>query len=157
MDEDNYQNTMQAIKAVMTAVNSVQKIIMAGTEFVILPKQQFDEIVAVAELLFKSGKRLNYLEHKIDQVQIKQASSVIEAAQADNKNPDALLSQRQVAAEWGMTVKGLEKWRVNGDGPKYVKLGKGNNAMVRYKRKDINDFVDSFTRKNTTEHTNMKS
>ncbi|MBX9727093.1 MAG: helix-turn-helix domain-containing protein [Rickettsiales bacterium] len=156
MEEAEYQNTMQAIKAVMNAINSVQKIIMVGTEFVILPKQQFDEIVSVAELLFKSGKRLNYLEHKIDQVQLKQSSAAIEAAQADNKNPDALLTQKQVASEWGITVKALEKWRFSGGGPTYVKLGESRCAAVRYRRKDIKEYVENFMREHTTQHSNMK-
>ncbi len=155
MEETEYQNTMQAIKAVMNAVNSVQKIIMAGTEFVILPKQQFDGIVSVAELLFKSGKRLNYLEHKIDQVQKNQSSTATMVAETNNKNPDALLTQKQVADEWGITVKALEKWRFSGGGPPYVKLGKSRCSAVRYRRKDIKEYVESFTREHTTHHSNM--
>ena len=151
MEETEYQNTMQAIKAVMNAVNSVQKIIMAGTEFVILPKQQFDGIVSVAELLFKSGKRLNYLEHKIDQVRIKKANAEPVIEQTNNKNPDALLSARQVAAEWGVSDKMLEQWRWNGKSPPYIKLGTGSKAIVRYRRKDVDDFIGKLEQRNTSQ------
>ncbi len=157
MEETEHQNTMRALKAVMTAIKSVQKIMLVGNEFVLLPKHEFDEVLSMVELLFKSGKRLNYLEHKIEKVTEKQAAPIIiEAPRADvlppaSSNPEALLTARQVADEWGIKVKTLEKWRFTGDGPAYVKLGKGIKAIVRYRRRDMNSFVSELERKHTSQ------
>jgi predicted site-specific integrase-resolvase len=37
--------------------------------------------------------------------------------------PPALLSPRQLAARWGLSEKTLERWRMLGTGPVFLKLG----------------------------------
>ena len=40
----------------------------------------------------------------------------------------ALLTERQLASEWGLSHRTLQAWRQRGDGPTYVKAGRA----VRY-------------------------
>jgi predicted DNA-binding transcriptional regulator AlpA len=42
----------------------------------------------------------------------------------------ALLTERQLAGEWGLSHRTLQAWRVRGDGPTYVKVGRS----VRYSK-----------------------
>ena len=151
MEETEHQNTMRALKAVMTAIKSVQKIMLVGNEFVLLPKHEFDEVLSMVELLFKSGKRLNYLEHKIEKVTAKRPAGTTQEAVPASRDPEALLSSRQVAEEWGVTDKMLEQWRWYGKGPSYIKLGTGTKAIVRYRRKDVDDFISKLERRNTSQ------
>jgi len=151
MEETEHQNTMRALKAVMTAIKSVQKIMLVGNEFVLLPKHEFDEVLSMVELLFKSGKRLNYLEHKIEKVTAKRPAGTTQEVLPASRDPEALLSSRQVAEEWGVTDKMLEQWRWYGKGPSYIKLGTGTKAIVRYRRKDVDDFISKLERRNTSQ------
>ncbi len=52
------------------------------------------------------------------------------------------------AAEYvGLRKSTLEAWRVRGDGPAFLKLGKA----VRYRREDLDAFINSSVRTSTTE------
>ncbi|WP_417463091.1 hypothetical protein [Kordiimonas sp.] len=53
-------------------------------------------------------------------------------------NPDELLSRRAVEAEYGITVKQLERAAWTGDGPPMVKFG---HRTVRYRRRDIIRYI----------------
>lgn len=156
MEATEHQQTMEALKAVMTAVKSTQKIILAGNEFVLLPKHEFDNVLSMVELLFKAGRRLNFLEHKVEQVEKKQAAPSPKILPPENLppapvNPEALLTARQVAGEWGIKEGTLEKWRFTGEGPTFIKLGKGTKAIVRYRRRDVSDFLNGLERQNTAQ------
>ena len=54
------------------------------------------------------------------------------------KNPDHLLSRKEVAEEYGLSVKFLERAAWVGDGPTMVKLG---HRSVRYRRADIVSYI----------------
>lgn len=48
-----------------------------------------------------------------------------------------LLDQNEVAEMLSVKPRTLEYWRLNGIGPKYVKVGK----LVRYREIDINKYI----------------
>lgn len=57
------------------------------------------------------------------------------------KDPNELLTAREVATILKVTVYTLENWRGLRTGPKYTKLGEGIRAPVRYKRSDVDAYV----------------
>ena len=61
---------------------------------------------------------------------------------ADERNPLELLTRKQVATEFGITVKALERFAWAGGGPPMVKLG---HRTVRYRRGDIETFIAALT------------
>ncbi len=54
---------------------------------------------------------------------------------------NALLSEVEAAKELNIAVKTIQAWRCNGAGLKFVKLGAGPKAAVRYRRSDIEEFI----------------
>ena len=57
-----------------------------------------------------------------------------------------LNSVEEAAAKTGMSVSTLNKWRVAGFGPKFVKLGK----RVLYRDEDIQSFITASIRSSTS-------
>jgi predicted DNA-binding transcriptional regulator AlpA len=57
-----------------------------------------------------------------------------------------LLSQQQVADRFVCSTRKLERHRVAGDGPPYVKLG----ALVRYPEDELDAWIKSRTRLSTS-------
>ena len=55
-----------------------------------------------------------------------------------DSNPQELLTRKQVEAEYGLSVKALERYAWAGGGPLFVKLG---HRTVRYRRGDIEAFI----------------
>ncbi|MFX1761432.1 hypothetical protein PWP93_02320 [Paraburkholderia sp. A1RI-2L] len=49
------------------------------------------------------------------------------------------LNQKQLAARWGVAEATLERWRSEGDGPKYLKL----RGRVAYRLVDVESFEES--------------
>jgi hypothetical protein len=60
---------------------------------------------------------------------------------------EELLSARDAARHLGISVSFLAKSRMNGTGPRYVKLGRA----VRYRRSDLNFFVRAHSKSSTAE------
>jgi predicted DNA-binding transcriptional regulator AlpA len=58
-----------------------------------------------------------------------------------------LLSQRQAAEYLGVSPRTLERWRVTGDGPSYIKLGR----RVAYRECDLIEHVAARVRTSTSE------
>lgn len=49
-----------------------------------------------------------------------------------------MITQEQLAKRWGISPRTLERWRtVSNEGPKYLKIGLGPRATVRYREEDI--------------------
>lgn len=46
---------------------------------------------------------------------------------------DVFLKQKDVARRWGLSPRTLERWRVVGEGPRFVKVG----AHVVYRLRDV--------------------
>lgn len=59
-----------------------------------------------------------------------------------------LLTPEQVASALGVTERTLERWRMRGDGPPYVRL---TRSTVRYSKAALAAFVASCVKKNTAQ------
>jgi hypothetical protein len=60
---------------------------------------------------------------------------------------DVLFDQKKTAHILGLSVRTLERHRLAGTGPRYVRLGR----LVRYRQQDLVDFVDRNLRRSTAE------
>lgn len=58
-----------------------------------------------------------------------------------------LMNEIDAASYLGLSRRTLQQWRVSGRGPCFRKLG----AAVRYRRQDLDAFVDGATRSSTCE------
>jgi excisionase family DNA binding protein len=58
-----------------------------------------------------------------------------------------MLRTHEAAEYLGLQKTTLEAWRVRGSGPMFVKMGKA----VRYRREDLDRFLDSKLRTSTSE------
>lgn len=50
------------------------------------------------------------------------------------------LTTDQLADRWQMSSGTLRNWRQNKKGPKWIKMGKGKRAPVRYRMNDVLDY-----------------
>lgn len=53
-----------------------------------------------------------------------------------------LLNESELSDALGVSVRTIQRWRESGDGPKFVKLSSGQKATVRYRVRDIKEWVD---------------
>jgi excisionase family DNA binding protein len=60
---------------------------------------------------------------------------------------DDLLTTDQLAALCGLSPRTLEKLRVTGGGPIFIRLGRA----IRYRREDIEAWIRGHSRRNTSE------
>ena len=58
-----------------------------------------------------------------------------------------LLCQRAAAEYLGLSIRSLERYRISGFGPRFVKLAK----HVRYRQADLDDFIESRLRSSTSQ------
>jgi len=58
-----------------------------------------------------------------------------------------LLKEGDVARILNDSVKTIQAWRGRGYGPRYLKIGRS----VRYREEDVQAFIDSTSRKSTSE------
>jgi excisionase family DNA binding protein len=56
-------------------------------------------------------------------------------------------TERDAAERLGVSVRTLQKWRLQGDGPRFVKLG----HAVRYDGQDLEAYIESSRRRSTSE------
>jgi predicted DNA-binding transcriptional regulator AlpA len=59
-----------------------------------------------------------------------------------------LITQREVARRLTLSVRSLERWRVSGTGPRYVRLSRGRTA---YRIEDVDAWVASKVVRSTSE------
>jgi len=52
------------------------------------------------------------------------------------RSASSFLKEDQLAARWQLSVKALQRWRLIGEGPSFVRLGRA----IRYRSSDIEDF-----------------
>ncbi len=62
-------------------------------------------------------------------------------------DPDQLLDETQTADLICQSVRTLQKWRVAGYGPEFFKIGRS----VRYRRREVNDWIESRRRAHTSQ------
>ena len=53
---------------------------------------------------------------------------------------DKLLTTKELAERWKMSVRTLEGWRNKGKGPKYIKFGNGDAHKVLYCLTDVIEY-----------------
>lgn len=58
-----------------------------------------------------------------------------------------LVTERDASECLGVSVRTLQKWRLQGDSPRFVKLGRA----VRYDGKDLEEYIESAPRRSTSE------
>ena len=58
-----------------------------------------------------------------------------------------LLTTRQAAKRLGLSPRTLERYRVSGDGPEFVKMGRA----VRYMAGKLNEWIEGRTRRSTSD------
>jgi hypothetical protein len=61
--------------------------------------------------------------------------------QVTNDSAQQLLTPKQAAEFLGLSVDTLARWRVLGVGPAFVKFSRAKQALVRYRREDLERFV----------------
>ena len=55
-------------------------------------------------------------------------------------NPPEFLTTEQLAERWGISPRTLEARRARGDGPQFVRIGRGRKALVRYRLSAILEY-----------------
>jgi predicted DNA-binding transcriptional regulator AlpA len=76
------------------------------------------------------------------------ALSTVAAVHEDRDYLDRLIAERQAAEFLGYSVRALQNWRVRGGGPRFVKV---SGRSVRYRRRDLIEWVERRLRWNTSE------
>lgn len=56
---------------------------------------------------------------------------------------DRLLSPKEAAAYLGLSVSWLNKWRMRGRGPVFVKIDESSRGRVRYREADLARFIEA--------------
>lgn len=144
----------QVVRTITGAIHSAQRVKIFNMDLIFMPQQQFDAMVSLAETMMDMASLIQKLETDIHRLESGNAQR--NAPAINSNNPDDLLTQEQVAKQWGLSAKALEKWRVEGKEPKYIKLGNGKKSVVRYRRQDIMNFVSNHTYCSTTDFTSRK-
>lgn len=65
---------------------------------------------------------------------------------------DPLLKEDQAAELLTVSVKTVQHWRTTGAGPRYIKLGTGLRAPVRYRKSALLKFLADCDRSSTADH-----
>jgi predicted DNA-binding transcriptional regulator AlpA len=63
---------------------------------------------------------------------------------------DQLCKPGAAAQVIGVTTKHLARWRMTGKGPRFIKLGAAPQSQIRYRRSDIDAWLDEQARNSTT-------
>lgn len=64
---------------------------------------------------------------------------------------ESLLKPDQVAATLGVSVATLDRWRQHGRGPRFVKLNRGRQCVIRYRPAAVQLFIDQHERASTSD------
>ncbi len=64
---------------------------------------------------------------------------------------ETLFNTNKAAEYLGISRKSLERWRTEGTGPAFVKVGPGRRAAVRYRKADLDDWISAQTVTSTAE------
>lgn len=59
-----------------------------------------------------------------------------------------LLTEKQAAEFLGFTARALQKWRIQGTGPKFVRI---SSRAIRYQVQDLIDWIEENKRQSTSE------
>ena len=62
-----------------------------------------------------------------------------------------LINEKEAALFLGYTIRALQNWRLRGGGPRFVKV---SARSIRYRRSDLNDWIESKLVSSTSEAAN---
>jgi hypothetical protein len=141
------------IRKIVEIVGTMQKLTLGEEQLVCLSNSAFEELVTLAESAIDLEREISRLQYELYKLNLPKTS----VSQARRNNPDDLLNQKEVAAEWGVSEKALEKWRLTGEGPPYIKMGKGRCGRIRYRRSDVSKFVEEQYREHTSHDTAIRA
>ena len=65
-----------------------------------------------------------------------------------------LLTEKEVAKITGFSVRTLQKWRLTGEGPQFVRV---SARAIRYRRCDIDAWIERNLRISTSDHGNAQA
>jgi len=63
-------------------------------------------------------------------------------------DPNALMDEREAASILCYSVRALQNWRHRGGGPKFIRV---SSRSIRYRRRDLMDWIDSRTVSSTSQ------
>jgi hypothetical protein len=64
---------------------------------------------------------------------------------------EPLENEETVANRLNVSVRTLQKWRWQGKGPRYIKLGAGTFGAVRYRQSDVDAYIAAGARASTSD------
>jgi hypothetical protein len=67
-----------------------------------------------------------------------------------------ILTTAMLAERWGLENETLEKWRQEGLGPPYFKLGRGKTSRIRYHLSEIEDWEKKMGKKKRGKNANTR-
>lgn len=67
------------------------------------------------------------------------------------RNNDPLLTATEVAKILQVSVDTLARWRTQGRGPQFIKLGTARSSPVRYRHSVVQAFLDGRLRRSTSD------
>ncbi|WP_203310070.1 helix-turn-helix transcriptional regulator [Sphingomonas beigongshangi] len=79
---------------------------------------------------------------------VRDADPIVVAMEQASAEVPMLLLPRTVGEMLGLTERTLERWRITGEGPRYVKLSR---STVRYLAEDVAAFIAASLRANTAQ------
>ncbi len=88
-----------------------------------------------------NGKDLANLQH-----------DAVPTSRTSAKSQHTLLTTAEAAYFLRLSARTLERFRVEGTGPRYTKAGPGKRARVLYHRSDLEDWLNSFQYENTSQY-----
>lgn len=68
------------------------------------------------------------------------------------KNPDRYLTTVEAADFVRLSPRTLERLRVQGTGPKFIKVGPGKRAKVLYRAEDLQEWLSATVYRSTAEY-----
>ena len=75
-------------------------------------------------------------------------STPLKAPSTTISDPKRLINEKEAAVFLGVTRRALQQWRLNGSGPKYVKI---SQRCVRYRRIELIKWSEERLRSSTSE------
>lgn len=64
-------------------------------------------------------------------------------------NQPILLTEKEAAKILGFSIRTLQKWRVSGNGPKYIRC---SARAIRYRRRDLDAFIEDRVKQSTSDY-----
>lgn len=68
------------------------------------------------------------------------------------QEPKRYLNSEEAARILRLSARTLERMRVEGSGPKYLKAGRGTRARVLYRPADLDDWLEGRTYQSTSDY-----